>query len=209
MLKNPASNGHPGDGHRADQKRPIGDGQLLAQSAHLAHVLLATDMAWITEPEPRNSRPLKKAWVTRWKIADRIGPHTGGQEHVAQLGDRRIGQDLLDVGLSQRDRGSEDRRQAPTTATIQTCLGPAGRRVATGPPCRRPRSPWWRRGSGPRPASGPPSRRAARRRAESARSYRWLRQTGRAHEARQRQSQTNGDSTMAGSCGRLRKRSRV
>ncbi len=25
--------------------------------------------AWITEPEPRNSRPLKKPWVMRWKIA--------------------------------------------------------------------------------------------------------------------------------------------
>ena len=26
------------------------------------------DMAWMTEPEPRNSRALKKAWVMRWKI---------------------------------------------------------------------------------------------------------------------------------------------
>jgi hypothetical protein len=25
--------------------------------------------AWMTEPEPRNSRPLKKPWVIRWKIA--------------------------------------------------------------------------------------------------------------------------------------------
>ena len=26
-------------------------------------------MPWITEPEPRNSRALKKAWVTMWKMA--------------------------------------------------------------------------------------------------------------------------------------------
>ena len=26
-------------------------------------------MAWITEPAPRNSRALKKAWVTMWKMA--------------------------------------------------------------------------------------------------------------------------------------------
>ena len=25
------------------------------------------DMAWITEPEPRKSSALKKAWVKRWK----------------------------------------------------------------------------------------------------------------------------------------------
>ncbi len=26
-------------------------------------------MPWMTEPEPRNSRALKKAWVTKWKAA--------------------------------------------------------------------------------------------------------------------------------------------
>ena len=26
-------------------------------------------MPWITLPQPRKSRPLKKAWVIRWKIA--------------------------------------------------------------------------------------------------------------------------------------------
>ena len=26
-------------------------------------------MPWITEPEPRKSSALKKAWVTMWKIA--------------------------------------------------------------------------------------------------------------------------------------------
>ena len=26
-------------------------------------------MPWMTEPEPRNSSALKKAWVTMWKMA--------------------------------------------------------------------------------------------------------------------------------------------
>ena len=26
-------------------------------------------MPWMTEPDPRNSSALKKAWVTMWKIA--------------------------------------------------------------------------------------------------------------------------------------------
>jgi hypothetical protein len=30
--------------------------------------------AWMTEPEPRNSRPLKKPWVIRWKIAAANAP---------------------------------------------------------------------------------------------------------------------------------------
>jgi hypothetical protein len=30
--------------------------------------------AWITEPDPRNSRPLKKPWVMRWKIAAMNAP---------------------------------------------------------------------------------------------------------------------------------------
>ena len=29
----------------------------------------SSSTAWMTEPEPRNSRPLKKPWVMRWKIA--------------------------------------------------------------------------------------------------------------------------------------------
>ena len=30
--------------------------------------------AWITEPDPRNSRPLKNPWAMRWKIAATQAP---------------------------------------------------------------------------------------------------------------------------------------
>ena len=43
-------------------------GALRHDAAHLAHVLLVLQ-AWITEPAPRNSSALKKAWVIRWNIA--------------------------------------------------------------------------------------------------------------------------------------------
>ena len=29
---------------------------------------------WMTEPEPMNSSPLKKPWLTRWKMADAQAP---------------------------------------------------------------------------------------------------------------------------------------
>ena len=40
------------------------------------------------------------------------GPHTGPQEHVAELRDRRVGQHLLDVVLDQADGGGHDRGRA-------------------------------------------------------------------------------------------------
>ena len=43
--------------------------RLLLHAAHLAHVLLVGAWQWMTEPEPRNSSALKKAWVIRWNIA--------------------------------------------------------------------------------------------------------------------------------------------
>ena len=63
---------------------------------------------WMTEPAPRKSRALKKAWVIRWKTAGRVGGDSGGHEHVAQLGDRGVGEDALDVGLGDADGGGEE-----------------------------------------------------------------------------------------------------
>ena len=41
--------------------------------------------AWITEPEPRNSRPLKKPWVIEVEDRRRPGTDAERREHVAQL----------------------------------------------------------------------------------------------------------------------------
>ena len=82
-------------------------------------------IAWITEPAPRNSSALKKAWVNRWNIAARVGRHAGGEEHVAELRAGRIGDDPLDVVLRHADAGGEDRRGAADHADD----GERGRRV--------------------------------------------------------------------------------
>ena len=40
-----------------------------ARSIPMRRMSCSSCMPWITEPAPRNSSALKKAWVTMWKIA--------------------------------------------------------------------------------------------------------------------------------------------
>ena len=65
----------------------------------------------MTLPAPRKRQALKKACVTRWKMRAAVGADAERQEHVAELGDRRVGEHLLDVVLDDGDRRREERRQ--------------------------------------------------------------------------------------------------
>ena len=42
---------------------------ILSLSPPMQRMSCSPLMAWMTEPEPRKSRALKKAWVIRWKTA--------------------------------------------------------------------------------------------------------------------------------------------
>ena len=130
---------------------------------------------WITEPEPRKSRPLKKPW--RDEVEDRRPPthrrRARGTCTPSWL-TVRVGQDLLDVVLR---RGRSRRRRcavkAPMPATTSMAVGACGEdRVGARDQVDAGRH--HRRGvdERARPASGPPSRRAARRGAGTARSCR-------------------------------------
>ena len=98
-------------------------------------------MACITLPAPRNSRALKKACVNRWNmpaVTPSWRARAQGEEHVAELADRRIGQDPLQIGLRQGDQRGQQGREAADRghhvpgrrATQQTaaCSGRPGRR---------------------------------------------------------------------------------
>ena len=73
MEKNPARGGMP-----AMAIVPISIVQwvigIFRHSPPMRFMSCSSWTAWITEPEPRNSRPLKKPCVIRWKIAATYAP---------------------------------------------------------------------------------------------------------------------------------------
>ena len=51
----------------------------------------------------------------------RVGPHPHPEEHVPELGDRGVGEDLLDVVLNQADGGREEGRQGAHPRNRHQC----------------------------------------------------------------------------------------
>ena len=63
----------------------------------------------MTAPAPRKSSALKKAWVKRWNIAASPEREADGHDHVAELRERGVGQDALDVVLLRGHERGQDR----------------------------------------------------------------------------------------------------
>ncbi len=98
----------PRDGQGADQEGPEGHRYLAAQPAHLPHVLLpghGVDHRARAEEQQRLEEGVGEE--VEHRHPERA--HAAGQEHVAELADRRVGQDLLDVGLDEGHGGPQER----------------------------------------------------------------------------------------------------
>jgi hypothetical protein len=92
-----------GDGQGGDSHGGGSDGHLLAQAAHLAHVLFlvhAVDHRTRAQEQQR----LEEGVGHEMEDGGDVAPEPGGQEHEAELGHRRVGEHLLDVGLGDGDR---------------------------------------------------------------------------------------------------------
>ena len=73
LEKKPASGGMP-----ASDSAPMSNVQwvigIVATGRPSGLMSCSSWTAWMTEPEPRNSRPLEKPWAMRWKIAATKAP---------------------------------------------------------------------------------------------------------------------------------------
>ncbi len=66
MLKKPENGGTPMMASQPAVKVQNVQG-IRVRNPPIWRMSCSPDRPWITEPEPRNMRALKKAWVTRWK----------------------------------------------------------------------------------------------------------------------------------------------
>ncbi len=73
MLKKPASGGMPAMASVPTRKVQKVQG-IFFRSPPIRRMSCSPDIAWMTEPEPRKSSALKKAWVKRWKTATPKAP---------------------------------------------------------------------------------------------------------------------------------------
>ena len=101
---------HAGNRDAGAKEHDTGDGNLFRQATHLAEVLFAgksvDHAAGSQEQQSLEER-------VRHDVEDAGGKRSSAEadEHIAELRNRRVGEDLLDVVLDQADGGGEKRRR--------------------------------------------------------------------------------------------------
>ena len=73
MLKKPAKIGMPASASEPTTMVRYVQ-RIFARRLPMKRMSCSPPAPWMTEPEPMNSRPLKKPWLTRWKMAATHAP---------------------------------------------------------------------------------------------------------------------------------------
>src|SRR6185312_8730655 len=97
LTKEPGEGKNPGDSKRGGQHHGMGPGNLLPETPHAAHVLLAAE-SMNHRPGAEEEQCLEESVRHEMENAGGIRCYAAGQEHVAQLRDGGVGQHALDIG---------------------------------------------------------------------------------------------------------------
>ena len=125
LAEEPGERRNAGDRHGGDHEGVRGPGQVAHEAAHVPHVLHLGVMALpaggvfgVLHGVDHAARPEKEARLEEsvgHQVEDRRtkGSHAGAQEHVAELGNGGVGEDLLDVVLEECDGGCKEGGYGP------------------------------------------------------------------------------------------------
>ena len=105
-------NPNPGDRQRADQHRAKGVGDLFAQTAIVAHILLMVHRV-NNRPCTQKQHRFEKRMREQMEHRDVIHAHACRHEHVPQLATGRIGDHPFDIVLHQANGRCKERRCRP------------------------------------------------------------------------------------------------
>ena len=109
--QNPANGKMPHERDRADDERPERLRHVLPQAAHVLLHVEGVVRARVAHRAGAEEEVGLEERVGE-EVEDRRDPRADAErhDHVAELADRRVGEDLLDVVLDERERGTDDHR---------------------------------------------------------------------------------------------------
>ena len=138
LLKKPEKTGTPAMARVAANMVQKVKGIFLRRPPMLPHVLLAAhgvNHAAGGEEE----QAFEEGVSHQMENAGAEGAHAAGQEHVAKLGDRGIGENFLDVGLNQADGGGVKGGERADDGDDEHSGGGVEKRSSCARPCKRRR----------------------------------------------------------------------
>jgi hypothetical protein len=108
---------HARDGDARGEVRPVGERHVLAQPAHVAHVLRGVGVVHARVHRVNDAAGAEEEAGLEEGVREDVEEAVGerarpdAEEHVAELADGRVGQHLLQIVLHEPDGGGEERRQ--------------------------------------------------------------------------------------------------